>query len=129
ADPELCQAAKGLDIIGGMLEHVWFGIAQANSVHRLLGLPARYEAVNDNRWHQHHLLWPSTTRRSALPAADADFGRGRLEAGAAIAGQLHGETPTPAASAGDAPFEIDLSKPIGGPGWYEPEQVGGSWHR
>ena len=133
ANPEVCRAAKGLDIIGGTLEHVWFGIAQANAVHKLLGLPARYEATNDNRWHQHHLLWPSTKRRTPVQgdvADDVTADRDEAEAGLEIAGQLRGEAPTArGASARDGAFEIDLSKPIGGPGWYEPEYAGGGWHR
>src|SRR6266851_6007559 len=47
-----------------------------------------------------------------------------------IAGQLRGDALSiPAAPDGDSAFEIDLSKPIGGHGWYEPEHVGESWFR
>ncbi len=140
ANPEFCRAAKGLDVIGSTLEHVWFGIAQANAVHKLLGLPARYAAMNDNRWHQHHLLWPSTTRRAPAPhyaTSDAVISPDETKIGFAeahaefeIAGQLRGDALSiPAAPAGDSTFEIDLSKPIGGRGWYEPEHVGESWFR
>jgi hypothetical protein len=135
ANPEFCRAAKGLDVIGSTLEHVWFGIAQANAVHKLLGLPARYGATNDNRWHQHHLLWPSTTRRtptSAVTASQDEENVGFAEAQAEfeIVGQLRGDALSiPAAPAADAAFDIDLSKPIGGHGWYEPEHVGDSWYR
>ncbi len=138
-NPELCRAAKGLDIIGGTLEHVWFGIAQANSVHKLLGLPGRYEAMNDNRWHQHHLLWPSTTRTPVQHHAASDVMAGREEAAVGFAeakaefesaGQRRGDGQSIAAAPdGDSAFEIDLSKPIGGHGWYEPEHVGESWFR
>ncbi len=130
ANPEFCRAAKGLDIIGGTLEHVWFGIAQANAVHKLLGLPAQYEATNDNRWHQHHLLWPSTMR--VTPAErHATAARGEAPpAGFEIASQPRGETPARVPlPAGDASFEIDLSRPLAGSGWYPPENLGGNWYR
>ncbi len=61
---------------------------------------------------------------------EANVGFAETQAEFEIVGQLRGDAPSsPAAPAGDAAFDIDLSKPIGGQGWYEPEHVGGSWYR
>jgi glycosyltransferase involved in cell wall biosynthesis len=129
-NPEFNPGAKGLEAIGGALEHVWFGIAQAYTVHKGLGLPAQYDPRSDNRWHQHHLLWPSTTRRATAeePAATDR----ELPAGAH---QLAGDEQLPflagaaAAPAAVTPFEIELFRPIGGSGWYDSEGSAGNWYR
>jgi hypothetical protein len=86
--------------------------------------------MNDNRWHQHHMLWPSTTRRTTASRDEAEVGFAEAQAEYETGGQLRGDALSIAAApAGDSAFDIDLSKPIGGQGWYEPEQVAGSWYR
>lgn len=132
-NPELSPGAKGFEAIGAALEHVWFAIAHAYSVHKLLGLPAQYQPAADNRWHQHHLLWPSTTRRGPAEAPVADDAQAALDE-APDEPSVDGANPPLAAAprlaaASDAPFEIDLSRPIGGSGWHHAESTGGNWYR
>src|SRR5579862_6999008 len=91
----------------------------------MLGLPADYRPAGDNRWHQHHLLWPSTTRR---PPAESQAEEAR-ETAPEEARAVGAPSAAPDAVAPGGVFEVDLSRPVGGSGWYEAEAAGGSWFR
>jgi glycosyltransferase involved in cell wall biosynthesis len=57
--------SEGLEKVygqAGALERVWYWIDAAQRSHQFFGLPAQYWINNDNRWHQHHTLWPSQAR-------------------------------------------------------------------
>lgn len=71
--PKLCLGLGGFDQLISGFEHAWFAIAQAHNVHKLLGMPAEYRVTNDNRWHQHHILWPS---KSAIVTIDPPAANG-----------------------------------------------------
>ena len=121
AIPESSTGAKGYEILGSTLEHVWFGIARAHAEHKLLGLPAQYAPLADNRWHQHHLVWPSTTRRK--PSRDwttAQADGKVLELAEPSLPAYAGSAPAPQAQPAVA-FEIDLGRPMAGSGWHNPE--------
>ncbi|MBL0125311.1 MAG: hypothetical protein IPP88_22425 [Betaproteobacteria bacterium] len=47
-------------------EHSWFDITKARNLHQTFALPVMYTITNDNRWHQHHLLWDSTSKTLVL---------------------------------------------------------------
>jgi glycosyltransferase involved in cell wall biosynthesis len=104
ADPETCPGAKGFDAIGDALERVCFAIAESTAIHRMLGLPAAYRPDSDNRRHRYDRVWPSSARRA--PAGQEAL---QIQVGAA--------------------FELDLSRPIAGTGWYQAEHSDGRWYR
>lgn len=45
------------------LERIWKSLHAAQQVHQTLGAKGHYWITNDNRWHQHHTLWPSVSQR------------------------------------------------------------------
>lgn len=53
------ERPTGFAALADELHSVWSAAARAHRVHRQSGLAAEYRIINDNRWHQHHLLWQS----------------------------------------------------------------------
>ena len=67
------ERPAGFQVIADELQTVWSEVAQAHRVHRQLGLAAEYRITNDNRWHQHHLLWHSEAAGKTTETAEAEI--------------------------------------------------------
>ena len=60
--------------VGGVFESVFFLLQSGQAALHMMGVDGPFNILNDNRYHQHHLLWPSMQKvfeaRPALSHAD-----------------------------------------------------------
>ncbi|MDP2287940.1 MAG: glycosyltransferase [Actinomycetota bacterium] len=66
----LTRGVEGARLINGAMEWVWNALAEAQQ--GMGGHGARaFEILNDNRWQQHHWIWPSVPSNWAIPEIHA----------------------------------------------------------
>lgn len=100
ADPETNPGLKGVVAVSQSLQRAAAQIAAASVAHEHDPLNSR--PGRDHRWRHDKTVW-LTAARVPGTALGADGSEGALQ--------------------------IDLSRPIGGAGWYPPEGIDGHWHR
>ena len=87
------RGAHAMHEVSGVIENAAYNMARAETSFSFLDCRTTFDFTNDNRSHQHHLIWPSRTTNLAktAPAGEAaglrrePNGNGRAEASAAEA--------------------------------------------